>query len=312
MKRILVTGGAGFIGSHFLDLLVEKQAGQIICLDAFTYAGDIRNLETVKDRIEVVRGDIRNMDDLRKVFSRGIDTVVNFAAETHVDNSIEGPVVFVDTNVTGTLRLLMCALEYGVEKFLHISTDEVYGSRAEGYFKEEDAHYPSSPYAASKSAAEQLCHAYHVTYHLPVLVARSTNNYGPRQHGEKFIPTVIRNCLNNSPIPVYGKGTNQRDWMYVRDNVQALLLILQNAKPGDVFNVGANCHLPNLELAKRLVKISGSDEKLIKFVEDRKGHDFRYAVDTQKISTLGWKPHVDLDTGLRLTFEWYKQRHNAS
>lgn len=309
--NILVTGGAGFIGSHFIDRVVKEDGGRVICLDAFTYAADIRNLEQSADRIEVVRGDIRNAEDLEKVFSRGIDTVVNFAAETHVDNSIGAPAVFVETNVLGTLRLLMAAMQYGVRRFLQISTDEVYGSCADGCFAEDARHCPSSPYAASKSAAEQLCHAYFVTYKLPVLIARSTNNYGPRQHPEKFIPTCVTHLIKACPIPVYGSGMNQRDWIYVTDNAEALWHILQEGRPGEVYNIGANCHLPNIDLARRILALAGADPKLIRFVEDRKGHDLRYAVDARKICALGWKPRVDLDTGLRLTIEWYRQRYSA-
>lgn len=312
MKRILVTGGAGFIGSHFIDLLVEQGVGEVVCLDAFTYAADERNLAAVRDRIEIVRGDIRSRDDLQKVFSRRPDWVVNFAAETHVDNSIERPAVFVETNVLGTLNLLMFALEFGVERFLQISTDEVYGSRMEGFSREGDPHNPSSPYAASKSAAEQLCNAYRITYKLPVLIARSTNNYGPRQHREKFIPVCIMNALAGRPIPVYGTGRNERDWIFVRDNAAALLTVLRVAEPGDVVNVGAGGHLPNVELARRILRLVGADPGLVRFVEDRKGHDFRYAVDTSRISSLGWRPETDFDTGLGKTIEWYRSRYKES
>jgi dTDP-glucose 4,6-dehydratase len=312
MKRILITGAAGFIGSHFLDLAVERALGEITVLDAFTYAADERNLEASREKIRLVRGDIRDRKALRKLFEAGVDWLVNFAAETHVDNSITRPADFIETNIVGTHNLLAFALEYGVECFLQISTDEVYGSLSEGYAKEDDAHNPSSPYAASKSAAEQLCNAYRVTYKLPVLIARSTNNFGPRQHAEKFIPVCIANALKGSPIPVYGTGQNQRDWIYVRDNAEALLTVLTRGEPGDVFNVGADCHLPNVELARRILELCGQSPQLIDFVEDRKGHDFRYAVDTTRINALGWKPATDLETGLRKTIEWYKNRTPAS
>lgn len=308
MKTILITGGAGFIGSHFIDLVVREGIGRVVCLDAFTYAADVRYLDGVKDRIEIVRGDIRMPEDLALIFERGVDWVVNFAAETHVDTSIDAPIVFAETNVIGTLRLLMFSLKYGVERFLQISTDEVYGSTTGRGFGEEDPHNPSSPYSASKSGAEQMCNAFKVTYGLPVLIARGTNNYGPRQNREKFIPTCIRCALRGEPIPVYGTGTNQRDWIYVGDNVEALALILAKAEPGGVFNVGANSHVTNLELARRILRLCGKSEDMLEFVEDRKGHDFRYAVDTTRVAALGWQATTDFDSGLKRTIEWYMDR----
>jgi len=311
-KRILVTGGAGFIGSHFIDLLVKQGEDQVVCLDSFSYAADPRNLDASRDRIEIVRGDIRRAEDLEPVFERGVDWVVHFAAETHVDNSIAEPLVFAETNVLGTLRLLMFALRYRVEKFLHISTDEVYGSVAEGFSVESDPHLPSSPYAASKSGAEMMVFAYARTHGLPVLVTRSSNNYGPRQHAEKFIPTCLRHALAGRPIPVYGTGQNQRDWLYVEDNARAIDRVLRSGKLGEAYNIGACNQRPNTEVARRLLKACGQSEELIAFVEDRKGHDFRYAVDTRKIEALGWAPEWTLDNGLRETVTWYRNRFNAS
>jgi dTDP-glucose 4,6-dehydratase len=307
-KRILVTGGAGFIGSHFLDLLATRGEDRVTCLDAFTYAADPANLDNVRGKVEIIKGDIRQSDDLAHVFERGVDQVVHFAAETHVDNSIADPLVFAETNVLGTLRLLMFALRYKVEKFLHISTDEVYGSIREGFSVESDPHDPSSPYAASKSGAEKLVFAYAKTHGLPVLVTRSSNNYGPRQHGEKFIPTCLRNALAGRPIPVYGTGLNERDWLYVEDNARAVDLVLRQGVIGEAYNIGANNQRPNTDVARRLLSACGQSEELIEFVEDRKGHDFRYAVDTKKIEALGWTPEWTLDQGLKETVEWYRGR----
>ena len=306
--KILVTGGAGFIGSHFVDYLVENYDDHLVVIDKLTYAGNLDNLALSKGQIEFIRGDICLAEDLEAAFADGIDWVVNFAAETHVDNSIEAPLAFAETNVLGTLRLLMFSLEHDVRRFLQVSTDEVYGSRKTGHFKEDDPHRPSSAYAATKSGAEKLVWSYHVTHGLPVLTTRSSNNYGPRQHSEKFIPTVIRNALAGTPIPVYGDGQNQRDWLFVRDNCQAIDLVLRQGEIGQEYNIGADCTLPNLNLARRLVQIAGASEDLIQFVEDRKGHDFRYAIDSGKIKALGWEPETDFDAGLRETVEWYRQR----
>ncbi len=308
MRTVLVTGGAGFIGSHFVDLLTERYGDRVVVLDKLTYAADPRNLDRSRDFIRFVRGDICDADDLRSVFEEGVDWVVNFAAETHVDNSIDGPVVFAETNVIGTLRLLMASLEYGVERFLHVSTDEVYGSTPEGAFEEKDRHLPSSPYAATKSAAEKLVWAYHVTHGLPVLITRSANNYGPRQHPEKFIPKCISNAIAGEPIPVYGDGRNQRDWLFVRDNCEAIDAVLRRGAVGQSYNIGADHHMQNIELVRLILDRLGAPQDLIRFVEDRKGHDFRYAVTTEKIRSLGWTPRTTFDGGLQETISWYRGR----
>ena len=307
MKRILVTGGAGFIGSHFVDYLVEHYRDEVVVLDKLTYAGHLENLRKSRDQIQFIKGDIADPEDLQIAFSGGIDWVVNFAAETHVDNSISGPMVFGQTNLLGTLRLLAFAAERNVSRFLHISTDEVYGSRDEGYFREADAHLPSSPYAATKSGAEKLVWSYHVTYGLPVLITRSSNNYGPRQHREKFIPKCISNACSGEKIPVYGDGQNQRDWLYVKDNAEAVDCVLRNGHCGEAYNIAAQCSLPNIELARKIVRLVGATEDLIEFVEDRKGHDFRYAIDTSKIESLGWKASTEFEQGLKETVEWYSR-----
>jgi dTDP-glucose 4,6-dehydratase len=298
MSRILVTGAAGFIGSHFVDYVTAHHEDEVVVLDKLTYAGDMTNLEKSREEIEFIQGDICVAEDLEKAFEGGIDRVVNFAAETHVDNSIGAPLVFAETNVLGTLRLLMFSLRHGVERFLQISTDEVYGSREEGYFREDDLQEPSSAYAATKSGAEKLVWAYHVTHGLPVLITRSSNNYGPRQNPEKFIPKVITSALNGEPIPVYGTGQNQRDWIFVRDNCAALDVVLREGQIGEAYNVGAQCLIPNIELARKIVDAVGASRDLIEFVTDRKGHDFRYALTTEKIEGLGWKPETTFDAGL--------------
>jgi len=308
MKRILVTGGAGFIGSHFVDLLVERYDDSVVVIDKLTYAARLDNLDQSAGKIRFLQGDITDPNDLKGAFEGGVDWVVNFAAETHVDNSIEGPVVFAETNVVGTLRLLMFSLEHNVSRFLQVSTDEVYGSRQSGYFSEGDVHLPSSAYAASKSGAEKLVWAYHVTHGLPILTTRSSNNYGPRQHREKFIPKCILNALAGEKIPVYGDGQNQRDWLFVRDNCEAIDHVLRKGQIGEAYNIGAQFSLPNIELARKIVGLVGASEDLIEFVTDRKGHDFRYALDTDRITSLGWRPSTDFDQGLEETAKWYSQR----
>jgi len=311
VRRILVTGGAGFIGSHFVDFLLEHHDDEVVVIDKLTYAADLTNLDKSRDQISFVMGDIGNPDDLRRAFEGGIDWVVNFAAETHVDNSIEGPMDFAETNLLGTLRLLIFAVEHHVDRFLHVSTDEVYGSRDEGYFLEEDAHVPSSPYAATKSGAEKLVIAYRVTHKLPVLITRSSNNYGPRQHPEKFIPKCIVNVMSGEPIPVYGDGENQRDWLFVRDNCEAIDDVLRHGKLGEAYNVAAQLPMPNVTLARRIVAMAGGSGDLIRFVEDRRGHDRRYAVDTSKIEKLGWGPSTTFDEGMKETVEWYREKYAA-
>lgn len=311
MKRILVTGGAGFIGSHFVDYLTERYDDEVTVIDKLTYAADPGNLDASRDRIRFIEGDITSAADLEQAFERGTDWVVNFAAETHVDNSIGGPAVFAETNVIGTLRLLMFAVEQKVSRFLHISTDEVYGSRKEGRFSESDAHRPSSPYAATKSGAEKLVWSYYVTHGLPILMTRSSNNYGPRQHREKFIPKCILNALSGKPIPVYGDGRNERDWLFVRDNCEAIDRVLREGSIGEAYNVAAQFAMPNVGLARKVVAMAGGSQDLIHFVEDRKGHDLRYAVDTEKIEALGWRPSTDFEQGLQETIRWYRQRYAA-
>lgn len=309
-KTILVTGGAGFIGSNFIHYLLEHHPStRIINLDKLTYAGNLDNLKDVeKDpRYKFIQGDIRDRELIRPIFKK-VQGIVHFAAETHVDRSILDAGEFVLTDVFGTF-ILLDALKNSpqVEFFLHISTDEVYGSRDEGFFKEEDPLSPSSPYAASKAGADRLAFAYHVTYGLPVITLRPSNNFGPYQYPEKFIPLFVTNALEDKPLPLYGTGTNVRDWLYVEDHCQAMDLVIRRGKAGEVYNVGANNEVQNIAIAKKIASLLGKPEGLIKFVPDRLGHDKRYALDCRKIQVLGWKPETEFDEALAQTVRWYQE-----
>ncbi len=307
-KTILVTGGAGFIGSNFIHFLLRKYPRtRIVNLDKLTYAGNLDNLKDVeKDpRYEFVHGDIRDREALGRIFPR-VQGVVHFAAETHVDRSILDAGEFVLTDVYGSF-VLFEALKAasGVEFFLHVSTDEVYGSREEGFFKEVDALHPSSPYAASKAGADRLAYAYHVTYGLPIIILRPSNNYGPYQYPEKFIPLFVTHALEDKSLPLYGRGTNVRDWLHVEDNCRAVDLLLRLGKPGEAYNIGANNEVQNIRVAESICDFLGKPRSLVKFVPDRLGHDRRYALDCAKIRGLGWKPEKAFDEGLASTVRWY-------
>jgi dTDP-glucose 4,6-dehydratase len=305
--RILVTGGTGFIGSNFVHhMLQQRPDDQIVVLDKLTYAGNLDNIKTAMKKIEFIKGNICNRKLVEKA-AKGIDVIINFAAESHVDRSIAKPEPFLTTNVLGTQVLLEAARRFDHEKFIQISTDEVYGSISKGSFKEEDLLRPSSPYAASKAAADMLAHAYFTTYGLPVLITRSTNNFGPYQHPEKLIPKLIINAISGKPLPIYGDGKNVRDWLYVVDNCKAIDLVLRKGKSGEVYNVGAGNEKMNLEIVGFILKELGKSKSLIKFVEDRLGHDFRYSLDWGKIKGLGWVPKHDLTDALKETIKWYKE-----
>jgi len=305
--RILVTGGAGFIGSNFVHFMLQRHPrDQIIVLDKLTYAGNIANLKAAMKKIEFIKGDICNRKLVEKIAKR-IDVVVNFAAESHVDRSIAEPEPFLTTNVLGTQVLLEAARKFDHEKFVQISTDEVYGSVAKGSFKEGDPLGPSSPYAASKAAADMLVRSYFVTYGLPVLITRSTNNFGPYQHPEKLIPKLIINAISRKPLPIYGDGKNVRDWLYVIDNCEAIDLVLRKGKSGEIYNVGAGNEKMNLELANLILKELGKPRSLIKFVKDRPGHDLRYSLNCEKIGKLGWRAKTGFGAGIRRTIKWYKE-----
>ncbi|MCD6191966.1 MAG: dTDP-glucose 4,6-dehydratase [Candidatus Aminicenantes bacterium] len=309
-KTILVTGGAGFIGSNLIHYLLEKFSEiKIINLDKLTYAGNLDNLRDVETdpRYEFIQGDIRDRALVAKVMPK-VQGIIHLAAETHVDRSILDAGEFILTDVFGTFVLVDVARQIGqLEFFLHVSTDEVYGSRETGYFSEDDALNPSSPYAASKAGADRLAHAYWVTYRLPVIIVRPSNNYGPYQYPEKFIPLFITNALEGKTLPLYGTGENVRDWLFVEDHCRALELVIKKGKIGEVYNIGANNEIPNIKVARQITQHLGKSEDLIKLVKDRPGHDQRYALDCQKIRRLGWAPQVSFEEGLQRTVEWYCQ-----
>jgi len=307
--RIVVTGGAGFIGSNFVrHLLRAHDDVEVVNLDRLTYAGNLENLRDVEGdpRYGFVQGDICDAGVVRSALA-GADAVVNFAAETHVDRSISDPQDFIRTDVLGTHTLLEAVRELGVGRYLQISTDEVYGSIAEGAFTEVSDLDPSSPYSASKAGADLLVLAYHRTFDTPVVITRSSNNYGPFQYPEKIIPLFISNALDDQPLPVYGDGRNVRDWLYVEDNCAAIDLVLRAGEPGDVYNVGGGNEVENLDLTRRILELLGKDAGLIRYVTDRPGHDRRYAVDCAKLRALGWAPRTAFAEGLAATVAWYRE-----
>jgi dTDP-glucose 4,6-dehydratase len=307
--RLLVTGGAGFIGSNFIRYMLGRHDYQLINLDKLTYAGNLENLDDIKNNphYTFLQGDIADEECIQHIFTQNINVVVNFAAESHVDRSIEDSGVFIQTNIEGTRVLLEAARRYGVERFIQISTDEVYGSlETDGYFTEESQLSPSSPYSASKAAADLLALAYHRTYGLPVIITRCSNNYGPYQFPEKLIPLMITNALEGNPLPVYGDGLNVRDWLHVWDHCVALDLVIHQGKPGQAYNIGGNNERKNIEIVHRILKELGKPESLITFVKDRPGHDRRYAIDATKVKKeLNWLPTYTFEKGLQETVNWY-------
>ena len=308
--NILVTGGAGFIGSNFIRLLLDESEQRIVNLDLLTYAGNLANLAGLEQhpRYRFVRGDIGDRALVAELLTaEKIDAVVNFAAESHVDRSIDAPRVFLETNTLGTQALLEVAADQRLTRFVQVSTDEVYGSLgAQGRFTESSSLRPNSPYAASKAAADLICRAYHQTFGLPVMITRCSNNYGPYQFPEKLIPLMIANALEQKPLPVYGDGQNVRDWIYVEDHCRAIDRVLRNGQPGEVYNIGGESELPNIELVKMLLAQLAQPESLIEFVPDRPGHDRRYAIDANKIGNeLDWQPQVRFAEGLARTIRWY-------
>jgi len=310
-KRILVTGGAGFIGSHFIKCLLTGTGGyNVINVDALSYAADLNRLKEVEndDRYSFIKADVRSVLELEKAFSKDIDAVVHFAAETHVDNSIETPSLFADVNVTGTLNLLNIVLAKRIKKYIHISTDEVYGEIETGAFSEDSPFKPNSPYSASKAAADFFVRAYMRTYNLPAIIVRPCNNYGPWQYPEKFIPVASCKLLNNEKIPVYAEGLNRREWLYVEDCAEAVRTVLERGKIGEAYNIGSGIEKKNIDIAEKIVKILGKTPNSIEFVKDRPGHDFRYALNSTKIATLGWQTQMEFDRGLEETVNWYKNK----
>lgn len=313
-RTIIVTGGAGFIGSNFILYMLETYPDyRVICVDKLTYAGNLSNLAAVMDRqnLRFVKADICDRGAVYQVFEEEHpDIVVNFAAESHVDRSIEAPSVFLETNISGTAVLMDACCKYGIRRFHQVSTDEVYGDlpldRPDLLFDEETPLRTSSPYSASKASADLLVQAYCRTYGLQATISRCSNNYGPFQFPEKFIPRMILNALEDKPLPVYGKGINVRDWLYVTDHCRAVDLIIHRGKDGEVYNVGGHNEMKNIDLVRFICRELGKPESLITFVEDRKGHDMRYAIDTSKIyAELGWKPETRFEVGIRKTIRWY-------
>lgn len=337
LKNILVTGGAGFIGSNFIPFFLDSNPGfKVLNLDLLTYAGDLRNLEEIKDndRYTFIQGDICDRELVEKIFEdHNIAGVIHFAAESHVDNSIKNPGVFIETNVRGTFTLIDVAYKYWMEKpftykqgfdnsrFLHISTDEVYGTLGEtGLFTEETPYAPNSPYSASKAGSDMIVRSYHHTYGMNTVITNCSNNYGPKQHDEKLIPTVIRKAINGENIPIYGDGKNVRDWLYVLDHAKGINLAYRKGNAGEVFNIGGRNERNNNYIAKTICELldelepkkKGSYLDQITFVEDRAGHDRRYAIDATKIETqLGWKAGENFETGIKKTIEWYLEKYTS-
>lgn len=314
MIKLLVTGGAGFIGSNFIYYLLEnKPEYDIVCLDKLTYAGNLKTLDEAlkSDRFRFVRGDIADREFVDALFKEEkFDKVVNFAAESHVDRSIESPEVFLRTNIMGTASLLDASRKYGVERYHQVSTDEVYGDlpleAKDLFFTEETPIHTSSPYSASKASADLLTLAYFRTYGMNVTVSRCSNNYGPYHFPEKLIPLMISRALNDESLPVYGNGLNVRDWLYVEDHCKAIEMILDKGRAGEVYNIGGHNERTNIEVVKTILRQLGKPESLITYVKDRAGHDLRYAIDPAKISNeLGWTPETDFDSGIKKTVEWY-------
>jgi len=311
--KILITGGCGFIGSNFIiHTLREHPGDSIINLDKLTYAGNPANLTEIANNpnYSFVQGDICDQKLVPRVVD-GCDAVVNFAAESHVDRSITGPEPFLQTNFLGVGVILETCRQLRIPRFVQISTDECYGSIAQGSADEQAPLRPSSPYSASKAAADLLCLAYYTTYHLPVLITRSTNNYGPRQYPEKLIPLFISLALSGKPVPLYGSGENQRDWLFVEDNCQAIDLVLRQGKEGLVYNIGSGNNLINTEVAKSILTLLDAPLSLIQSVPDRLGHDWRYAVNWDRIKTLGWQPGVNFKEGLKVTIDWYRTHRQS-
>ena len=309
MTTLLVTGGAGFIGSCFVRHELKKHPDyKIINLDALTYCGNIENLKDVENNpnYTFVHGNICDKKLVRELIAES-DCVINFAAESHVDNSIKCPEIFVESNVQGTLNLLQASKELGVERYLQVSTDEVYGSLgATGYFYETTPLAPNSPYSASKASADMLVRAYRETFGLPTLNTRCSNNYGPYQYPEKLIPFFISQLLKGEKVPVYGDGLNVRDWLYVYDHCEAIDVVLHKGKVGEVYNIGGHNEKTNMEITRLILEAMGKDESSIRYVEDRLGHDRRYAISNDKItSELGWAPSITFEEGIKLTIDWY-------
>jgi dTDP-glucose 4,6-dehydratase len=304
--KLLVTGAAGFIGSTYVRIVAEERGDEVVVLDKLTYAGRRENLRGLEERIEFVHGGIEDRETVMEVMA-GCDAVVNFAAESHVDRSIADQDVFARTHVIGTSVLLDAAREHGVNRYLQVSTDEVYGSIEEGSFTETSPLNPSSPYSATKAAGDLLVSAHVHTYGIEAVICRGSNNYGPRQYPEKLIPLMILNALHGDSLPVYGDGRQVRNWLFVEDFARAIDLVLREGAPGEVYNVGGPDEAENIDLVRRLIELTGADESLIEHVTDRPGHDRRYSLSSDKVRGLGWEPRTSLDGGLERTVDWYRE-----
>jgi dTDP-glucose 4,6-dehydratase len=306
--KLLVTGGCGFIGSNFIKRMFKTHpAYKIVNLDKLTYCGNPENLRDIERdlRYTFIKGDICDRKIVDKAIN-GCDAVINFAAESHVDRSIEDASAFIRTNIHGVYTLLESAKKHNIKRFIQISTDETYGSIRKGSFKETSLLHPNSPYSAAKAGGDHLALAYYTTFKLPVIVTRSSNNFGPYQYPEKVIPLFITNLLANKKVPLYGDGMNVRDWLYVFDNCSAIDLILHKGKIGEIYNIGGSFEIPNIELTKIILKFLGKTDKMISYVSDRLGHDRRYSLDSTKVRKLGWKPSKSFDTAIKETINWYK------
>ncbi len=309
-NKILITGGAGFMGSYFIKYLVDKHPYiEIVNVDSLTYAGNLHNLDSITDneRYTFIEGDITDITKLDLIVKEHqIELIVNFAAETHVDNSIQSPLKAINTNVIGVASILEIVRKYDIE-LLQVSTDEVFGTIDTGSFNEHSAFAPNSPYSAGKAGGDLLCRAYHETYNTKVIVTHSCNVFGPNQYPEKLIPLAITNILENKTIPLYGDGLNIREWIYVEDHSRAIEFIIEHGVSGEVYNIGTGSELTNLDLITRLLQQLGKDENAIEYVTDRLGHDRRYAIDSTKLRQLGWSPSFDFDIALRKTINWYQE-----
>jgi dTDP-glucose 4,6-dehydratase len=305
--RVLVTGGAGFIGSNFIRHMLSKYRNcKITNLDKLTYCGNLNNLEDIEKnkRYKFIKSDICNAKSVLLAM-KGCDTVINFAAESHVDRSIKNSAAFIRTNIDGTRVLLDLARKLKVRRFIQASTDEVYGDIEKGLSKETDNLLPNSPYAASKAAADILCRSYFKTYNMPVIITRSSNNFGPFQYPEKVIPLFLTNAIEGKQLPLYGDGKNVRDWVYVMDNCSGIDCALRKGKPGEIYNIGGGNQIKNIDIARQILEILDKGKKLLSFVKDRPGHDRRYALDSSKIKRLGWRPGYNFNKALSLTVDWY-------
>ena len=309
-KTVLITGGCGFIGSHFVRLILrERPTWRVINVDKLTYAGNLDNLKEVakNPRYKFVKGDIAVKKDVKKAIGRGVDLIVNYAAESHVDRSVLDPEAFVRTDVLGTYCLLEAVRENRVAQYIQISTDEVFGSIRKGKFKETSPFEPNSPYSASKAGADHLCRAYFKTYGLPIVVTHSCNFYGPNQYPEKLIPLFITNLLEDKKVPIYGRGDQIREWIFTEDHCRAIETLIEKGEAGEVYNIGTGNERKNIEITKFILNELGFDQSRIEYVKDRPGHDFRYAINNSKLKKLGWSPTLSFEEGLSRTINWYQK-----